>query len=288
MNHGSNVILVAVHMLPLRLTTNTDTDICLVLSDYNVMSNNISKYSRHNGCHNTRPNNSSNQVRPNLAFQLGNATNHDTNNGTLGENEMQVVKLVLLGAANVGKTSIIQQFVYNEFNETYTPTSEKTIYHPAVIINDHLYEVKVVDCPVISYFPINSLYEWTDYRGYGLRNATAYILVYDISSDESFQYIKSIREQILESRNMHDVPLFVVGNKQDLGSSDGRGVTRREVANIVKKQWKCGYIECSAKYNWHIVMLFKELMKSIDYIDTGHKPLMRVQDAFRRNRCVIL
>ena len=78
-----------------------------------------------------------------------------------------------------------------------------------------------------------------------------------------------------------------VGNKHDL--AEERGMPRREVANLVKKQWKCGYMECSAKFNWHIMLLFKELMKSIDYIDYGHKPTsVRVQDALRRNRCLIL
>ena len=84
------------------------------------------------------------------------------------------------------------------------------VFCPAVIINEHLYEVRIIDCPYIPYFPVSSLYEWTDFRGYGLRNATAYILVYDITSEDSFQYIKNIREQILESRDMHDVPIFVV------------------------------------------------------------------------------
>lgn len=201
--------------------------------------------------------------------------------------EMQKVKIAVLGAPGVGKTSIIQQFVCNQFADDYSATERKQCYYPSVIINDHLYEVKIIDCPVIPYFPVNTLYEWTDFRGYGLRNATAYILVYDITSEESFQFIKSLREQMLESRNMHDVPVFVVGNKHDL--SEDRGMPRREVANMVKKQWKCGYCECSAKYNWHIVLLFKELMKAIDYMDHGHKPTaMRVQDALRRNRCVIL
>ena len=142
--------------------------------------------------------------------------------------------------------------------------------------------------PSIPYFPVNTLYEWTDFRGYGLRTATAYILVYDITSEESFQYIRSIREQIFESRPMHDVPMFVVGNKHDL--SEDRGRPLREVSNLVKKHWKCGYIECSAKYNWHIVMLFKELMKGIDCIDhhTHKATSSRVQEALRRNRCVIL
>ncbi|KAL3857436.1 hypothetical protein ACJMK2_012107 [Sinanodonta woodiana] len=203
------------------------------------------------------------------------------------DSDQQRIKLAVLGAPGVGKSSIIRQFVNQEFNTEYIPTEKKHVYLPSVIINDHLYELKIIDCPYIPYFPVNSLYEWTDFRGYGLRNATAYILVYDITSEESFQYIKNIRDQILESRDMHDIPLFVVGNKHDL--SEERGISRREVASMVKKHWKCGYIECSAKCNWHVVLLFKELMKTIDHIDYGHKPTsVRVQDALRRNRCVIL
>ncbi|KAK0047496.1 ras-like protein family member 10B [Biomphalaria pfeifferi] len=206
------------------------------------------------------------------------------------DSEYQTVRLAVLGAPGVGKSSIVRQFVMQQFLEEYVPTEQRQVFCPAVIINEHLYEVRIIDCPYIPYFPVNSLYEWTDFRGYGLRNATAYVLVYDITSEESFEYIKSLRLQILESRNCHDVPIFVVGNKHDL--ADERGVPRREVrevANMVKKQWKCGYIECSAKYNWHIMLLFKELMKTVDYIDYGHKPTsMRVQDALRRNRCLIL
>jgi Ras-like protein family protein 10B len=204
------------------------------------------------------------------------------------DSEMQRVKIAVLGAPGVGKTSIIQQFVSNNFKDEYKPTDKRRTYHPAIIINDHLYEVKILDCPCIPYFPVSSLYEWNDYRGYGLRSATAYVLVYDITSEDSFQYVKNMREQIMESRDLHDVPVFVVGNKHDQ-TEERPGPSRREMANMVKKQWKCGYIECSAKYNWHIVMLFKELMKAIDSIDLAHKNTsMRVQDALRRNRCVIL
>ncbi|KAK2161885.1 hypothetical protein LSH36_108g05027 [Paralvinella palmiformis] len=204
------------------------------------------------------------------------------------DSEFQHVKIALLGAQGVGKTSIVQQFVCNTFTDEYVPTKRRICYHPSIIINDHLYEVKITDFPMIPYFPISSLYEWSDYRGCGLRNATAYVLVFDITNEESFHYIRSIRDQILASRNgAHDLPILVVGNKFDL--NEDRNTSKREVASVVKKQWKCAYIECSAKYNWHIVLLFKELMKLIDHIDYGHKPAsIRMQDAFRRNRCVIL
>lgn len=223
---------------------------------------------------------------------------------------MDLVKLVLLGAPCVGKSSIIQQFVWNDFSEDYASTETKQTYYPSAIINDHLYELKIIDLPVIPYFPVNSLYEWNDFRFYGLRSATAYILVFDLTSMETFQYIRAIREQMFESRNMHNVPLIVVGNKQDLcqghvngvpvtGSGQGssraseesrKNEARREVINIVKKQWKCSYVECSAKYNWHIVTLFKEVMKNIDYIDYGPKHANNSVNmpGLNKSKCVIL
>ena len=201
--------------------------------------------------------------------------------------ELETVKIVVLGASGVGKTSIIQQFVTQTFTDQYEPTSTRQLHHPCLILNERLYEAQILDCPPLPYFPVNTLYEWSEFRGYGLRNATAYILVYDITREDSFNYIRTLRDQIVESRDTHDVPMYVVGNKHDL--AEGRGLPRREVANMVKKQWKCGYVECSAKYNWHIIMLFKELMRSVENIDHSHKPTsMRVQDALRRNRCVIL
>ena len=78
--------------------------------------------------------------------------------------DMQKIRIAVLGSPGVGKTAIIQQFVCNEFTDEYVPTEKKQIYYPSVIINDHLFEVKIMDCPVIPYFPTNTLSEWTDYR----------------------------------------------------------------------------------------------------------------------------
>lgn len=50
--------------------------------------------------------------------------------------------------------------------------------------------------------------EWLDLRCRGVRNANAYILVYDICCVESFEYVKMIRQQIVENRYAHTYPLF--------------------------------------------------------------------------------
>lgn len=199
--------------------------------------------------------------------------------------------------------------MYNEFSEKYVPTERKQTYYPTIIINDHLFEVKISDIPVISYFPVNTYCEWADFRFYGLRNATAYIMVFDLANVDSFQFVRTVREQMMESRDMKRVPLLIVGNKQDLvgevptgGSpallppgADANMRKRRDIVNLVRKHWKCTYVECSARHNWGVVAVFKELMDVIDSVDpqrTGQKEIYNpmidnINEALDGNKCII-
>ncbi|XP_071558773.1 probable citrate synthase 2, mitochondrial isoform X2 [Temnothorax nylanderi] len=166
------------------------------------------------------------------------------------------VKVIFLGAPGVGKTSIIRQFVWSEFSEEYRPTERRETFYPSVVLADRLYELKITDLPTIPYFPVSSHLEWTDFRYYGLRSATAYVLVFDLSNQDTFQYIRTLREQIYEARDMRGVPLLVVGNKQDeLSQTVASGTSYRDIVNLVRKHWRCGYVECSARFNCRVVQI---------------------------------
>lgn len=75
-----------------------------------------------------------------------------------------LLQVVVLGAPGVGKTSIVQQFVWNEFSDVHRPTTEKHSYLASVLYNEKLYALQITDLPVIPYFPADSLFEWADYR----------------------------------------------------------------------------------------------------------------------------
>ncbi|KAJ8263624.1 hypothetical protein COCON_G00160810 [Conger conger] len=131
--------------------------------------------------------------------------------------------------------------------------------------------------------------EWLDLRCRGVRNANAYILVYDICCVESFEYVKMIRQQIVEHRegSSQEVPILVVGSKRDLQRQ--RFTPRRAVSVLVKKTWKCGYVECSAKFNWHVTLLFKELLGiSVSRGMRQNHTSIRLQGALQRNRCSVM
>ncbi|KAM4577776.1 PREDICTED: ras-like protein family member 10A [Cyprinodon variegatus] len=202
---------------------------------------------------------------------------------------VETLSIAVIGAPGVGKTSIIRQFIYNDFSEAYTPTRSRYVYRPSVILNGNMYELKILDVPPISSFPASASQEWLDLRCRGVRNANAYILVYDICCVESFEYVKMIKQQIVENRegSSSEVPILVVGNKRDLQRQ--RFMPRRAVSVLVKKTWKCGYVECSAKFNWHVVLLFKELLGiAVARGMRQNHTSIRLQGALQRNRCTVM
>ncbi|KAF2356683.1 Small GTPase superfamily, partial [Trinorchestia longiramus] len=101
-----------------------------------------------------------------------------------------------------------QQFVRNEFPHDHSPTRQRHTYWTSAIARDRLYQLSLADLPPIHGFPTSSLQEWSEYRQFGLRSAAAYLLVFDLNCPESFVHIKHLRDQIHESRDLHEVALL--------------------------------------------------------------------------------
>jgi len=103
-------------------------------------------------------------------------------------------------------------------------------HHVPVVVDNRLYDLRLTDCPAISHFPASSLQEWAEFRGLGLRQAAGFVLVYDVDDDDSFSYVRFMREQILTHRSahsQHDVPIVVAANKADLQVSARKLENRR-------------------------------------------------------------
>ncbi|XP_076867265.1 ras-like protein family member 10B isoform X2 [Brachyhypopomus gauderio] len=136
---------------------------------------------------------------------------------------------------------------------------------------------------------VHGLKEWSDICCRGIRSAHVYILVYDICCFDSFEYVKTMRQQILETRvvGATETPILIVGNKRDL--QRGRVIPRHNVSDLVRKSWKCGYVECSAKFNWHVLLLFGEALRSVGCARCKHvHATIRFQRALRRERCALM
>ncbi|XP_063060044.1 ras-like protein family member 10B isoform X1 [Engraulis encrasicolus] len=216
-------------------------------------------------------------------------------------------RIAVLGAQGVGKTAIVQRFLHDDYSDGPASGSDhggtragsgpgqgnghmgRKVHLSAAVLNGHVHDLQITDYPAITSFPGSTLQEWSDSCCRGIRSAHVYILVYDICCFDSFEYVKTMRQQILETRVLGtaEVPILIVGNKRDL--QRGRVIPRHNVSDLVRKTWKCGYVECSAKFNWHVLLLFGEALRSVGCARCKHvHATIRFQRALRRERCALM
>lgn len=158
-------------------------------------------------------------------------------------------RVVVLGAAKVGKTAIVHQFLYDDFPEDHFATIEE--FHTGEYeLNGASLTLDIVDT--------SGSYPFPAMRRLAISTADAFVLVYAIDDPESFEEVRRIHEQIVDLRSAK-APMVVVGNKCDLPTASRR--VRREVAEtIISIDWENGFVESSAKDNINILTIFKELL----------------------------
>jgi Ras-related protein Rab-7A len=136
-----------------------------------------------------------------------------------------MLKLLLLGDAGVGKTSLLNQFVNREFTAQYKATIGSDFSSKQLDIDGKFITLQIWDTAGQERF--QSLGP-TFYRG-----TDCCILVYDVTRSESFQNISKWRSEFagqLNLSNADDFPFLLLGNKSDLPSKAVQPSAAREYA----------------------------------------------------------
>ena len=118
-------------------------------------------------------------------------------------------KVVLLGEAGVGKTSIISQFIDKSFQEDVQSSTGGTYSSKTFVIgNKQLLDFEIWDTAGQErYRSLTTMY---------YKDANAVILVYDITVQKSFDEIKSYWADQVKETSSDDIILVICGNKSDL------------------------------------------------------------------------
>ncbi|OQV12743.1 putative Ras-like protein family member 10B [Hypsibius exemplaris] len=215
-----------------------------------------------------------------------------------GQIHSETVKIVVLGAACAGKTSVIKQFVGNgqEFSDHYDPTERKSSHFKTVLTFDtntqkitH-WALKIVDVPVTD-VPIAAVMSWSNFLQFDVANAAAYVIMFDVSAQfHSFDFVRTIREQLVNHPSTSGGLIFIAGNKVDLPYQ----LNRSDIMHVVQKQWKCQYFECSSKKNFHIVGLFQAIIEAVQAKQSAaarakahHSEFHGFRRTFKSDKCCI-
>jgi Ras-related protein Rab-7A len=159
------------------------------------------------------------------------------------------LKVLVLGNARVGKTSIVEQFVNDaQFHEEYEPTVGVDFASRTVVLHDsHDGENKKVNLNLVDTAG-QERYQGLSVSYY--RNVDICVLVFDCTNRESFDSLEKWKDEFVIqaglSTSHDDFPFVVLANKID--AEDKRVVFAKEAQEWCQKQQHAFYyMEVSAK-----------------------------------------
>lgn len=167
------------------------------------------------------------------------------------ENPLRKFKLVFLGEQSVGKTSLITRFMYDSFDSTYQATIGIDFLSKTMYLEDRTVRLQIWDTAGQERF--RSLIP-----SY-IRDSSAAIVVYDISSTNSFEQTDRWIEEVRAERGM-EVIIMLVGNKTDL--TEKRRVST-EMGERKAREQEVMFIETSAKSGHNVKQLFRKVAGSL-------------------------
>lgn len=164
------------------------------------------------------------------------------------------LKVLLTGAAAVGKTSLVQRFIKNRFQQNYKLTVGVDILTKDV-------EFKPTEFATLSIWDIGGQQRFEFIRSTFYKGAAGALLVFDLTREQTYT---ETRKWLTEIRQFTDqnIPFVFIGNKVDLLEDVGEVIDRREARNFAENEGSI-YIETSAKTGENVDEAFTELTRRI-------------------------
>ncbi|KAF9345815.1 Ras GTPase, partial [Mortierella sp. AD094] len=151
----------------------------------------------------------------------------------------------------VGKSALTIQFIQSHFVDEYDPTIEDS-YRKQCVIDEEVALLDVLDTA--------GQEEYSAMREQYMRTGEGFLLVYSITSRNSFEEISTFYQQILRVKDKDFFPIILVANKCDLEHE--RQVSTHEGRELAK-QFNSRLIETSAKQRINVDEAFYNLVREI-------------------------
>ena len=188
-----------------------------------------------------------------LGFNIN--TSNLKNNNSISIHEVEdntdtiEFKIILVGSSSVGKTSIYNRFILNEFSNSYKATITAETKSKYIKIDKYLFaKLNIWDtCGSEAFRAVTKQF----YRG-----AHAAIVIFDLTEQNTFNDLKKWVKDI-KNYGEKNIEILIVGNKLDL--IEQRTVAKSQAINFCRENGEYKYIEASAKDGTNVLKIFEEL-----------------------------
>ena len=186
------------------------------------------------------------------------------------------LKLILVGDGRVGKTSIINKYLYNTFNENEPMTINSCFLEKKMIINEKTFKFALWDTAGQEKFnSVTPVY---------YRDAKGVILVYDITNARSFERVQKWIEEV-RSYNK-ECEIVICGNKVDIKETYEDGVDKDKAKEYVESKG-IEHFYTSAKTGEGLEEVFDYVAKKVvDNYERDNKG--KSGNGFNKNKKVVI
>ncbi|CAF1860460.1 unnamed protein product [Brassica oleracea var. botrytis] len=158
-----------------------------------------------------------------------------------------LLKVIVLGDSGVGKTSLMNQYVYKKFNRQYKATIGADFVTKELHIEDKAVTLQIWDTAGQERFhSLGAAF----YRG-----ADCCVLVYDVNNLKSFETLNTWHMEFLKQANPVEpekFPFVLIGNKTDVDGGNTRVVSDKRAVEWCGTKGNIPYYETSAKENINV------------------------------------
>ena len=118
------------------------------------------------------------------------------------------IRVIFVGLAGTGKTSLINRIMKGKFGET-DPSSSFSQYTKPYIRNGEAYHLNLVDTPGQEQYESTNISE--------IRNSPIIVLIFEVTNSDSLENVKKIYEnKILNDIGLEGHEVFIVCTKDDI------------------------------------------------------------------------
>ena len=169
----------------------------------------------------------------------------------MANNYNYLFKYIIIGDPSVGKSNLLMKFANNKFTEDYQSTIGVEFGAKNIRLNDQVYRIQIWDTAGQENFRSIT-------RAY-FKKCVCAIVVYDITSKESFEHIQNWIDDVHE-QSPKTVLIVLIGNKIDL---EERRVISTDEGNDFATQNGLIFMETSAKSGVGVKEIFEKTAQEI-------------------------